>query len=232
MRVLAIDTSTEILSVALRQDGAVHSFTKDAGLSHSERLLPIIESILAEAGCTPADIELVAVSLGPGSFTGLRIGLATAKGISTALATPLVQVDNLAVYGRGCAPCNALVLPLIDAKKRKFYVAGYSGGNEVFGASDLTAEEVLHRIEGWERVIATGPHARLFMERISDTSVTSTLVLDPLHRRGIAPELIEPGIRAYQSHGPAAPDCAPRYIRRSDAELSLAPPEERTRIDE
>jgi tRNA threonylcarbamoyladenosine biosynthesis protein TsaB len=221
MTVLAIDSATEVLSVALRHAGGTYSIVRDAGLFHSERLLPIANQVLSEADCPIAEIDLVAVSLGPGSFTGLRIGLATAKGIAAATEIPLVQVDNFAVYGRTYRHVPTPVLPLIDAKKRRFYAAAYCLGEEVFEPGDLSIERIVELTAQFESVIASGPHAELFVDRLAPTGQAERFRLDPIHRRGVAVDMLELAVDQYHREGGAAEDCSPRYVRLSDAQLSL-----------
>jgi tRNA threonylcarbamoyladenosine biosynthesis protein TsaB len=93
--------------------------------THSERLMPHIEQLLARADADKTDIGAVAVSIGPGSFTGLRIGLATAKALVYALRVPLVGVPTLAALAFGCPVPGALLAPTMDAQKGNIYVALY-----------------------------------------------------------------------------------------------------------
>lgn len=222
MNVLALDTAADILSVALRStDGRRYAMLQDAGLRHSERLLTSIDLLVKQASLAPSDLNLIAVSLGPGSFTGLRIGLATAKGLAAAIGAYVVQVDNLAVYGRICASFEDVVLPVIDAKKKRFYASAYRGGSQIFEAGDLSVEQIIELTSGVGRTVVTGPHARLFMERLGSSAARDRFHLDPSHRRGIAVGMLDMAIEVFTAHGPASDDCTPRYLRLSDAELSI-----------
>jgi tRNA threonylcarbamoyladenosine biosynthesis protein TsaB len=124
MRILAIDTATLVASVAVRDGDTVRAGEARAQ-THSEMLLPLIDQVLARAGLGPADLDAVACGAGPGSFTGLRIGLSTAKGICFAIGRPLVLVSSLAALsqeGRGT------VLAVLDAKKQEVYAGLYQDG--------------------------------------------------------------------------------------------------------
>ncbi|MEN1930043.1 tRNA (adenosine(37)-N6)-threonylcarbamoyltransferase complex dimerization subunit type 1 TsaB [Luteimonas sp. MJ250] len=101
MRLLAIETSTEACSVAVMVDGAVSERFEIAPRRHAELVLPWAETLLAEAGLRRADLDAIAVSRGPGAFTGVRLGISIAQGIALALDRPLVAVSTLAVLASG-----------------------------------------------------------------------------------------------------------------------------------
>lgn len=123
---LAVDTSTAIGSVALIDGGEVRAeLAARVSAKHGETLLPNIARVLDEAGTTMADIELLAVGLGPGSFTGVRIALATMKGLALARRTPLVGVGSLAVLACGVDFAGLVVVPLVDAHKQEVFGAAY-----------------------------------------------------------------------------------------------------------
>lgn len=95
MNILSIDTAAEILYVGVKTDKAFLENIRAMGLKHAETLIPLIRSMLKEIELSPGDLDLVVCSQGPGSFTGLRIGLATAKGISEGAGCPLVSIPTL-----------------------------------------------------------------------------------------------------------------------------------------
>lgn len=124
VRVLAVDTSTDLGSVAVLIDGVP---TAEIGAKvrarHGETLLPLVRQALECAGLAIADIDLLGVGIGPGSFTGTRVGVATAKGLALALDRPLVGVVSLAALAQG-AP-GGWVVPVVDAHKGEVYAAAY-----------------------------------------------------------------------------------------------------------
>lgn len=134
MLILALDTATLVSSVALAApDRLLAELTLQTKKTHSERLMPHIEQLLALADTDKSALGAVAVSIGPGSFTGLRIGLATAKALAYALRIPLVGVPTLAALAFGCPAPGALLAPTMDAQKGNIYVALYrwqAGGLE------------------------------------------------------------------------------------------------------
>lgn len=124
--ILALDTATPAGSVALFADGrelALRTF--HAGREHSRRLFPEIEQALADAGRQRHEIEAVAVTIGPGSFTGLRIGLSAAKGLCCALDRPLLAVSTLEVLAARVPFCRLPVCATLDARRGEVYAAGY-----------------------------------------------------------------------------------------------------------
>ena len=105
MRLLALDTATAACSVALWRDGAVLARRFEAMLrGQSEALMPMVGAVLAEAGCGFKDLDAIAVTVGPGAFTGLRIGLAAARGMALAAELPLIGVTTLEAVVHGVPP--------------------------------------------------------------------------------------------------------------------------------
>jgi len=125
--VLAVDTSTAIGSVALVDGGEVRAeLAARVSAKHGETLLPNVARVCEEAGIRVEEVGLFAVGLGPGSFTGLRVGLATMKGLALARGTPLVGMCSLRVLARGVGPGARVVVPLVDAHKNEVFSAAYA----------------------------------------------------------------------------------------------------------
>jgi tRNA threonylcarbamoyladenosine biosynthesis protein TsaB len=124
--VLGIDTSTTCGSVGLINDEQVISeYLLNIPVTHSERLLGAIELVLREARCALGDLDGWAITLGPGSFTGLRIGVSTAKGLSLATQKPIVGISTLDVLAHQIMPTSNLICPILDARKGEVYTAFY-----------------------------------------------------------------------------------------------------------
>lgn len=122
--ILGIETSTDICSVALFSDGEVIGLREGGGCEHARFLAPYIDGVLRGAGVSFADLAAVAVSAGPGSYTGLRIGVSTAKGLCYALGIPLIAVGSLdALAGQiaGRFPEGTTLCPMIDARRMEVY---------------------------------------------------------------------------------------------------------------
>lgn len=135
MRALGVDTATGIASVGLVSDDTAVSRRRPMAGSHARTLLPLIDEVLRAAGLELRALDLLAVSIGPGSFTGLRIGLAVVKGLALAAGIPVVGVPTLEAYARALGPRPGAVWPVLDARKGEVYAAGYRW-------RDATLEEV------------------------------------------------------------------------------------------
>lgn len=126
MRILLIETATQVCSVALAEDGnvVVHR-ESDSPNAHSSHLAVFVDEIMKERGMVPADLDAVCVSSGPGSYTGLRIGVSSAKGLCYALEKPLLSVPTLesmaALYYRQHPDYQSMVCPMIDARRMECY---------------------------------------------------------------------------------------------------------------
>lgn len=123
--ILNIETATKNCSVALAKEGKT-IFCKEIaeeGYSHAERLHVFIEEIIKQAGITLNDLSAVAVSQGPGSYTGLRIGISAAKGLCFALDIPLIAVDTLQILASQVIISSGLIIPMIDARRMEVYSA-------------------------------------------------------------------------------------------------------------
>lgn len=138
MNLVAIDTSTLTASAAVLVDGRVAAAANAASGTHSEVLMPLVARLCDEAKIAPRAIGAVAVGAGPGSFTGLRIGLATAKGIAFAAGAPLWMVSSLAALAHAARATAGIVIPVMDARRGEVY-ARMPSGEEIVLAPDKLA---------------------------------------------------------------------------------------------
>lgn len=122
---LAIDTSTEACSVAIQTlNGQIVDATHSQSTHHAQAILPLIEHLLQKANLVLADIQDIAVSIGPGSFTGVRAGIATAQGLAYGLNIPVIPIGTLDLVALGTHPVG-LVHVIMDARMQQFYVASF-----------------------------------------------------------------------------------------------------------
>ena len=133
--ILCIETATRSCSVALAKDGNLLQFKEEVSeqYSHSEQLTHFIESLLKEQGIALSDLDAIAVSKGPGSYTGLRIGVSTAKGLCYALDKPLIAISTLEAIASGMEKqCpNKVYCPMIDARRMEVYTAFFQAGKQL-----------------------------------------------------------------------------------------------------
>lgn len=129
---LALDASSSACSVALWMDGNVISRVEHAPRGHTRRLMPMIDSLLKEAGMTRASLDAIAYGHGPGSFTGIRIAAGVAQGIAYALERPLLGISTLRALAQGAWQRDGaeLVMPALDARLGELYVGLYRAGKD------------------------------------------------------------------------------------------------------
>ena len=144
MKLIALDTATEVCTVALWLDGEVLEHS-EPGAQHSERILPMVDALLAEAGLTLTQLDALAFGRGPGSFTGLRIGAGVAQGLAFGADLPVVPVSSLAVLAQGQDAVQ--VLAAFDARMQQVYWGAYvrneQGIVEVQGAEGVYAPQAI-----------------------------------------------------------------------------------------
>jgi tRNA threonylcarbamoyl adenosine modification protein YeaZ len=224
-RILAFDTATDRGTVALveaGEEGRVVACAEAAATvdsRHGETLLGLIEGAMLRAGCTPAELDLVVVGLGPGSFTGVRVGLATAKGLAVALGVPLVGISTLAVLAAAAGDRD--VVAVIDARRGEVFAARYRGGLEVgeplVGAPAEVARALAAQLDGAQPLLV-GAAARgtelagLGELAPPDFDAPSAAVLGQL------------GHQRWRSAGPSdLAGLTPRYLRGADVTTPKGP---------
>ncbi len=132
MKILALETSAKAVSAAVSENGTILcSGYQDTGLTHSRTLMPIVEHILRNIGLTLSDMDAIAVAVGPGSFTGIRIGVAAAKGLAFAAEKPTIAVSTLAAMARNTAFADGLIVCAMDARRSQVYNANFAAENGV-----------------------------------------------------------------------------------------------------
>lgn len=223
IRMLAVDTASEICGVALAVDGKVGcEIIVHHGTTHTKTVMQAVDAALKSCRLTIAQIDIFAVTQGPGSFTGLRIGISTVKGLAVAMNRPMVGVSSLGVLAHQAAGDTPLVCSLMDARRNEVYWSLYR--RRVNGLVPVVAEQVGPAIE-----IADHIDAECLL--IGNGIRTCRLVLEPLlneraqwaaeEHNGLRPAVLarlgwekylEDGGRDVNSVGPV-------YLRKSDAEL-------------
>ena len=171
--ILSLDTSTQNCSVALHENGQLitQELVDEEG-SHSRSLTLLIEKVMKTAGRALAELSAVAVSNGPGSYTGLRIGLATAKGICFALDKPLICLPTLRVLASAVdAPAGSLLLPMLDARRMEVYAAVYTAALEEVSPQEA---HILNQesFQTFAPVVAFGNGSAKWQESCTHSSIT------------------------------------------------------------
>ncbi len=215
MKILAIDSSTSTAAVGIGENGKtlISRFTNN-GLTHSQTLMPMVAECLAECGLTMKQIGAVAVTVGPGSFTGVRIGISTAKGLAMGADIGVIPVSSLAALAENGAGGKTLLCPVFDARCGQVYNALFDGSKRLT-PQRLTPDRALTIVQlrdelAGKPVLLFGDGAKLCAEQIPDA------VLAPEEKRHI----IAVGIlTAAQKEKPVDfENIKPVYLRMSQAE--------------
>ena len=216
MKALAIDTATDVLALAVVNGEARIGLCLRRGLQHSPTLVPLLERLLAELALPVGELDLIACSVGPGSFTGIRIGLATAQGIAFATGVPLVGVSTLDALARPFRWHAGDVFAVLDARKGKVYAASYRAGKRASGYLDLTPDELHAALESADRPLLVGPDAERIEEMAgagaAGQSLPSSTLFDPA-------ALLAIGIESFSREGADPSGPHPLYLRKSEAEI-------------
>ena len=224
MKVLGIDTSTSCGSVGLIDDGEVISdYLLNVPVTHSQRLLGAIEFVLKEAGHQIENLDGWAIALGPGSFTGLRIGVSTVKGLAFATGKPVTGVSTLDVLASQIGPTSHLICPVLDARKKEVYTAFYrndqgDGLKRLSLYQALEPAELIKKIE--EKTLFVGNGVKTYgdylQDALSSRAIFPALPLHLPHGSVVAKlglELLKKG--EYLD----LPTFTPIYVRSSEAEV-------------
>jgi len=221
MNVLAIDTATEVLGIALSTGGERRVTTVRIGLKHSETLLPWIKFLIEDSGIKLDDLQLIVCSLGPGSFTGLRIGLATAKGLASGSHCPLIGIPGLDALAFRYRSFRGVVIPLSDARRKKVYTALYRQGERISEYLDIPMTKLALDLKEFDNLLLTGSEAEVFARIIGEEQSREGITLD----RGLPftdPEsLLEIGQELFNRKGNIQYNLEPLYLRKSEAEIKL-----------
>lgn len=218
MNVLAFDTSTGVFSICLEIEKYRYDFSSSKGFKHSETLVNEIDLLLKREDLSVSNLDLIVCPEGPGSFTGLRIGMATAKGLSLGSNVPVVTVPTLDMIAYGLDYFDGIVVPIIDARKKRYYTALFKNGVKISDNLDLTTEDLLNKLKAYDRVLFTGPDVLDFSQNIE---LNSAFSIDIINKKSWAGNLIRPGIKKFQEFGPSPDAEGPLYLRRSEAEIGI-----------
>jgi tRNA threonylcarbamoyladenosine biosynthesis protein TsaB len=234
MRVLALDTATSACTVAVvNGDTVLAELSLQVPRAHSTRLMPLVAQAIAESGIRKTEIDAFAVGVGPGSFTGLRIGLATIKGLAFALNKPCVPVSTLLATAYGTGAQIGLVVPLFDAKRDQVFTAVYAAGDrdpstwaELLPPSHRHIDELAAEIQGlraglrhsWQFVTLCGDAAQMHAGRLGlEGSVVRVAPAGAVLPRASAVAAV--GISLLERGAAVDPaELAPVYLRKSEAE--------------
>lgn len=226
MLILGIDTATPQVGVALgSEDGLLGQVRLARGRRHAEQLVPAVDYVLRECDASAGDLAAVAVGIGPGLFTGLRVGITTAKVMAQALEVPVVPVPSLDLVAYPVRFTNRLVAALLDARRGEVYAAVYRpvpGGVQRITDYQVTEPEAVAGDlgVGREDVLLVGDgalvHRARLAERLDRAEFASTSFAHPSPSA-----LVELACSRYRREEfVRPPEVEPLYLRKSDAEIA------------
>ena len=209
MKVLAFDTSSKALSLAILEDKQVLAETTiNIKKNHSITLMPAIDFLMASLDWTPKDLDRIVVAEGPGSYTGLRIAVATAKTLAHTLNIELIGMSSLlSLVPR---QQEGLLVPLMDARRNNVYAGSYENAKPVMPEAHLSFAEVLEKVTDAEQVTfvgEVGPFVEQIQEQLPQASYQETL-----------PNAANLALWAWDKKADSLHDFVPNYLKRVEAE--------------
>jgi len=173
MRLLGIDTSGMVASVAVMEDDIlIGEYTLNYKKTHSQTLMPMLDELCGSLEMDLNEIDAIALAVGPGSFTGLRIGAATAKGLSFAVDKPVIEISTLEGLAYQCSESSKVVCPLLDARRKQTYAAGFTfekGITAVIAQDALAIEDFINKVNSLgKEVIFLGDGVPVFKDDIKE----------------------------------------------------------------
>ena len=225
MKILALDASSGVASAALVCDDVlVGEYTINHKKTHSQTLMPMISSLLEACEVKISEVDAFAVSVGPGSFTGLRIGIATAKGLAHACQKPIVGVSTLEAMAYNLPYCADLTVPILDARRDQVYGAVYEWQNDelctICPPCAVSIDEILDIVkrEG-KKAVFIGDGILRFKEQIQgalDSMCTFAFANSNMQRASSVAVLAKQKIKAGEAV--SCEKICPVYLRKSQAE--------------
>jgi tRNA threonylcarbamoyladenosine biosynthesis protein TsaB len=217
MKILSLDASTMTAGVAVIENNEIlGEITIHSKVTHSQKLMVIVDQLLKNLNTTIDTFDAIAVSIGPGSFTGVRIGMATAMGLSRAHNIGLIGVSSLEGLIHNATSFDGYIVPVQDARRNQVYTALFKNHERVTEDLAISVDELIQKLnELNQAVLLIGPDACKFVEEI-DSAVNMPVVL-------AAPQHLNPrasSIAFIAQHQSITGGIKPNYVRKSQAETT------------
>lgn len=224
MLILAFETSAKAASVALLRDGELlGEYFQHSGQTHSRTLTKMAEDLLRNCDLTPRDVDAVACAAGPGSFTGVRIGVAAAKGFAWAGEKPCYGISTLEAMARNVAVSDGVICAVMDARRSQVYTASFLVENGVMTRlmddSAISLEELAQFLSSVEKPkILVGDGAVLCYNELSKRGITVRLMPEHLRMQRAAGTALLAWEKHLAGEQPSGAELMPNYLRLSQAE--------------
>ncbi|SFJ70737.1 tRNA threonylcarbamoyl adenosine modification protein YeaZ [Terrisporobacter glycolicus] len=235
MKILGIDTSTMAANVAvLENDKLICEYSINTKKTHSQKLMPMIENMLKLSDMEIKDIDAIGICIGPGSFTGLRIGMATAKAMAHVNNIPLIGINSLEILGANMDLCNKRICSILDAQRNQVYTCKYiieeNKSKAIEEINIMPIDDLLEELSATgEEWVIVGEAVYKYKEKIE--SITNITISSPANNITkasslctIAKHKFEQNIDVHNCY-----DINPMYIRKSQAEEQYEEKQKRLR---
>ena len=226
MRVLAVDTSSNVATVAVMEnDLLLGEYILNHKKTHSQKIMPMIEQLLSDLELTANDIDIFAAAVGPGSFTGLRIGVATVKALAHAVGKRVVSVGTLEALAYNVPQCEHIIVPIMDARRNNIFTASYiwdEGFKEIGEPEGITIEECVEACGNFLETVFVGDgaiiHKDYIVEKLGDKAIFPHGAVLNSRASSVAAIAME---RAKRGETQSYLEMKPYYIKKSQAEKEL-----------
>ena len=226
MRVLAVDTSSNVATVAvMEEDLLLGEYILNHKKTHSQKIMPMIEQLLSDLELTANDIDIFAAAVGPGSFTGLRIGVATVKALAHATGKRVVSVGTLEALAYNVPNAEHIIVPIMDARRNNIFTASYiwdEGFKEIGAPEGITIEECVESCGNFLETIFVGDgaiiHREYIVEKLGDKAIFPHGAVLNSRASSVAAIAME---RAKKGETQSYLEMKPYYIKKSQAEKEL-----------
>ena len=226
MRVLAVDTSSNVATVAVMEnDLLLGEYILNHKKTHSQKIMPMIEQLLSDLELTANDIDIFAAAVGPGSFTGLRIGVATVKALAHAVGKRVVSVGTLEALAYNVPQCEHIIVPIMDARRNNIFTASYiwdEGFKEIGEPEGITIEECVEACGNFFETVFVGDgaiiHKDYIVEKLGDKAIFPHGAVLNSRASSVAAIAME---RAKRGETQSYLEMKPYYIKKSQAEKEL-----------
>lgn len=225
MRILALDSSGLVATVAIiEEEQTIAEYTVNYKKTHSQTLLPMLDEIVRMTEFDLSTVDAIAISGGPGSFTGLRIGAATAKGLGLALNKPLIHIPTVDGMAYRMYGCQGLICPMMDARRNQVYTGIYRWEEGVFRVVEpqmaISVQELIEKLNQYgEPVTFLGDGVPVYQAQLNEGLKVTFDIAPPYMNRQSAAAVGALGIKYYQEGKiETAMEHRPDYLRLSQAE--------------
>lgn len=219
MKALAIDCAVSRLVIAAKNEDKTCTTIYDIGMRQSEILVPAIEAALSQVGLTSKELNYSVLTIGPGSFTGLRLAISALKAIELAYNVPVYGISSLKTYEYPFTELNLPILSAIDANKDKFYARITNHQEEILCDGDYELEQIAEKAKDFDKFILVGPDC-FKLKKLLENSIPAEKMLTVKTLQVTTDALFALAEKEIAANNPPLQDYdGPVYLRASEAEL-------------